>query len=269
MYDSLLYHFNLVMIGDTAIINKAVADSNALPKLAEVNFLQANNIQIVPIPLTHNHEYDIITYVVVALLGIISVVWYVLPERFVTIFSLKSARRIQREGDFALKAPGKIISTIFWVNFIISVSIFVFIILRDSQSDKLLNISDYLLFEYIIITLSILFFYRFVLTFGTAFIFQTQKLRSQQVLIERNIQLITGILLLPIILLFLYVDTDFLIYLVVGAIVILQVYRLVQIAIIGKSSSVFSALHIILYLCTLEIVPILVLMRFINNNSGI
>jgi len=267
MYDSLPNNFNILLVGDTALTFDTIIDSSAVAKLIPGNFLQTSNINITPELLVYNSNFDIITYVVIALIGFISVIWYVIPDRFLTIFSLKSISKIQRDGDSASKKPGLILTSFFWLNFIITLSIFLFLVLHEFFVIKMSSISDYIIIKNILVVIVSLFLYRFFLGYATAFIFQTQKLLKQQAVIDRNIQLSTGILLLPIILLMLYANNVLMMYIVVSIIALLQVYRLGQMVIIGKSNVVFSALHIILYLCALEIVPVLVLLRLINNYS--
>ena len=267
MYDSLPHNFNSLFVSDTTLIYKTVVDSSTLTSVNPVKFLQSTSVNFNPELIVHNSNIDIITIVVIVLLGIISVIWHVLPEKFMAIFSLKSISNIQRDGDNASKKPGVLITSLFWLNFIIAISIFLFLVLHEFFSIRVLNISDYQIFKDILVVIAGLFFYRFVLSYTTAFIFQTQQLMKQQVVIDRNIQLSTGILLLPIILLMLYANNVLMVYIVVSIIALLQIYRLGQMVIIGKSNVVFSALHIILYLCALEIVPVLVLLRLINNYS--
>jgi len=264
MYDNLLYNFNETQIGDTLSMVTALKDSCTIDTLAQNNFIELGNLPINPMLYSHNLNDDIITFVVITLIGIVSVVWYLLPERFLSIFSLKSIKQIQRDGNSASNAPGLIITSLFWIIFIVSVSAFLFLFLHRFFYDAISEASDYQVFKYIIVVISSLFVFRYILIYTTAFIFQTGKMMKQQVITDRNIQLITGILLLPIILIVQYANGDILIYAVIASLLILQAYRLIQIAIIGNSSSVFSAFHIILYLCALEIVPILVLLRLIN-----
>jgi len=268
MNDSLLFNFNVLMIGDTSVFRGATVDSNSLVEIVPVNFLLASHTQIKPLLNSNNFNYDLITYIVLVLIGVASIIWYVVPDRFLNIFTLKSIKRVQREGDSSSSTPGAFIVGAFWIIFVISLSFFIFLILNNFFTNKISLLSDYQVIINILFAISVLFIYRFAIIYFSAIIFQTQKLRKQQVIVDRNIQLITGILLLPVILLMLYTNGVVLVYFVVGFIALLQLYRLSQIVIIGKSSTVFSLLHIILYLCTLEIVPILVLYQLINSSSG-
>ena len=85
--------------------------------------------------------------------------------------------------------------------------------------------------------------------------------------IGQNILFITGVFLLPIILLEVYTGFEILLIFAIVMIVLLQLIRLIKTFVIGKSISMFNALHIILYLCALDIVPVLVLIRMFVNIS--
>jgi len=269
MNDSLLYHLNLLAVSATAIIKNAELDSIVQVKPEIVNFVQANSISIVPELLVSNTNFDIITYIIFSILGIIGIIWYLTPDRFLTLFTTKSIEKIQRDGDGISKSPGLFFIGLFWLIFIISLSIFSILILDEFYATEILKAQNYQIYKIIVASFFGLFLYRFILSYWAAFIFQTQKLLKLQVIIDRNTQFITGILLLPISLLIIYTNVGLIYYIIIPALVVLQAHRIMQIAIIGKSSTVFSAFHIILYLCALEIVPILVLLRLVNNDFEI
>lgn len=269
MYDSLLYHFNVLMVGDTTFVGNTVIDSSFIIQPVTVNFLNASNVQINPAVHSDNSNIFVITCVLLALLGVIAVIRYFLPDRLSMIFSLKRESQLQRTEGSNTKVPGTLITAFFLINFMISAGIFILILLQRFFENQIIGMSDSEVLSYIFIIIAGLFLYRSVIILGAATIFQTKKLMKQQVIISRNILLITGVFLVPATLLILYVASDLFIYIALVVMALLQVYRLGVSAIIGKSSTIFSVLHIILYLCTLEIVPVLVLIRLIRNGSGI
>jgi len=267
MADSLLYNFNVLQIGDTNINNPTIGDTNIVSQVNTVNFLQLDSVDINPILHFATSNTDIITYILFLLLGIFSIIWYFLPERLSAIISLKLVSKLQRVGEGETKVLGALVSSFFWINFIVSTGIFILLILQIFYENEIASFSFYSLMSYIYLTLLVLLLYRVVIIWGAAFIFQTNSLMKEQVEISRNIQFLSGVLLVPIILVILYIGGDFFIYIGIAAIAILQAYRIIQLIIIGKSSTIFSALHIILYLCMLEIAPVLVLVRLIGNGS--
>jgi len=261
MNDSLLFQQNIKIIDDTVLVSSAIANDTITQNLG--NFFQTSNIQIKPIAHFSSINYDYITYVIFALLGIISIIWYLLPEKFLTIFSIKSINKVQRDSSSTSSNLGIVLSSFFWLNFIISTSFFIIMIIKKLHIETIYALTNPIV--YILITLTSLFIYRFLLTHTTAFVFRTQQLMKQQIIIDRNVQLISGIILLPIILLIIYTEGTVILYFAMSIFTTLQAYRIIQIAIIGKTSTVFSVFHIFLYLCTLEIVPIVVLIGIINN----
>lgn len=269
MYDSLLFHIGASNVGDIAIVDPAVDDSSTMVQSLPMKFIQVGNVQISPVLHFNDFNTDVIAYVLLALLGMMAVIWYFFPERFSMIFPLRSESQLQRVAESSAKVPGTLITVFLWLNFMVSAGIFILLVLHRFFEKEITGLSDYMILGYVVLVLGGLLLYRFVIIFGAAFIFQTQKMMKQQVVSGRNIQLVTGMFLVPAILLMLYAGGSFIVYIAIAAVVPLQVFRLVQIVIIGKSSAIFSALHIILYICTLEIVPVLVLMGLIGNGSGI
>jgi len=269
MNDSLLYHFNILKVGDTTIVSNTVADSNAIIQPLPINFFHATNVQINPVLNSDNSYILIITCVLLVLLGIISTIRYFLPDRLSMIFSLKTEKQLQRTENSNAKVPGTLITGFFWINFLISTGIFIFILFQRLFENQIIGLSDFEVMSYIFFALIGFFAYRFVVIFGAATIFQTHNMMKQQILISRNILFITGVFLVPVILLILYVASSLFIYVALVVIAFMQAYRMWIIVIIGKSSAIFSGLHIILYLCALEIVPVLVLIRLIGNGSGL
>lgn len=256
------------MVGDTINLNPPVSDSSFIQHLM-VDYLHLDSVQVEPVIQTGSATLDIITIVLIGLLGMSAVIRYFLPDRFATIFTLKSESQLQRLSLSNAQVPGSLILSLFWLNFILSMGIFIFLIFREFFEDKSAIFPDFMLLGNIIIMLILLYVYRATIIYGAATIFQTKQMMKEQVAVGRNIQFLTGVILLPAMLLIIYSEVDIILYITIGIIIFLQLLRMVKIAIIGKSSTIFSALHIILYLCTLEIVPILVLIRLIENGSGI
>lgn len=268
MNDSLQFTSIDSVISDTSKVNLSIEDSITVTKTV-ANFIQKESIEISPLLNLSNSNTDIIAYILFVLLGIISVIWFFTPDRFSTIFSLRTDGYLQRTGDSITKVPGTFIVGFFWLNFIFSTCIFMTILIQKFFVEDIVGLTEYEILGYVFLILGCLMLYRYLVIFGTATIFETQKLRRQQVIIGSRINFITGLFLVPIILVSIFTEGNFFIYVGIAVIAILQIYRLLKTVIVGKSSTIFSALHIILYLCTLEIVPVLVLIRLIGNTSAI
>ena len=105
------------------------------------------------------------------------------------------------------------------------------------------------------------------LTFITVagFLFNTPTLAMQQIRLSINIDSISGFLLLPILLLALSTDLSYFFYFGIFIILIANALKWFQTIAIGKSVSMFKLYHLIIYLCTLEIIPLILLIKLIKN----
>ncbi|GEM_PF-1030702 len=75
----------------------------------------------------------------------------------------------------------------------------------------------------------------------------------------------TGIFTFPFLLLVYYLQPEPFIWIVLGIIAILLIYRFIRSIIIGLSNAGFSIFYLILYLCTLEILPFLLMVKLIRQ----
>ena len=91
---------------------------------------------------------------------------------------------------------------------------------------------------------------------------ETAKEYIQNILIYN---LVTGILLLPLLLLIIYTYHEMFLYLAGGLVLIMIFLRFIRGIAIGLSDSKFSLIHLFLYLCTLEILPLLVAAKFLSK----
>lgn len=266
MNDNLLYNLNVLGIVDTTLVSDTIS-TDTIIVTEVVKFLQTETMHLAPIAQKFHPDTDIITYILLVLLGVIAVIWHFMNDRFSTMFSLKTDSLFNRLDERNAVVPGTIITSFFWFNFIISTGFFCYLIVRTYFSEYVSQFAFFELMAYIYLIICSVLIYRIIVIYGTSLVFETQSLMHQQVITGRNIQFITGVILTPILILILHVNSSFVIFFTLGVIILLQTARILKIMIIGKSSTIFSVLHIILYLCALEIVPVLVLIRMIGNAS--
>jgi hypothetical protein len=91
---------------------------------------------------------------------------------------------------------------------------------------------------------------------------ETAKEYIQNILIYN---LVTGILLLPLLLLMIYTYHELFLYVAGGLVLIMIFLRFIRGVVIGLSDSKFSLIHLFLYLCTLEILPLIVAAKFLSK----
>lgn len=91
---------------------------------------------------------------------------------------------------------------------------------------------------------------------------ETAKEYIQNILIYN---LVTGIVLLPILLLMIYTYHELFLYIAGGVVLSMVFLRFTRGVTIGLSDSKFSLFHLFLYLCTLEILPLIVAAKFLSK----
>jgi hypothetical protein len=91
---------------------------------------------------------------------------------------------------------------------------------------------------------------------------ETAKEYIQNILIYN---LVLGILLLPVLLLIIYTYHELFLYVAGGLVLIMIFLRFIRGVAIGLSDSKFSLFHLFLYLCTLEILPLVIAAKFLSK----
>lgn len=95
-------------------------------------------------------------------------------------------------------------------------------------------------------------------------IFKTPKPAYEITLYIFISNLFQSLILLPFITIFYYTDIDLFLFLGIGFYMGIYIIRLVREFMIGMSYSIFSVLHLFLYLCCLEIIPIAILIKLVS-----
>lgn len=77
--------------------------------------------------------------------------------------------------------------------------------------------------------------------------------------------LVLGIILLPVLLLVTFISREIFVYIAVALAVLMMALRFIRGIVIGLSDTKFSLFHLFLYLCTLEILPVMIAAIFISK----
>ncbi|MDP1621446.1 MAG: DUF4271 domain-containing protein [Bacteroidales bacterium] len=96
-------------------------------------------------------------------------------------------------------------------------------------------------------------------------IFKTREITGNYLLNLLIFGLISGPLLLMLITLIIYLNSVILLYITISVFILLFIFRFVRGFFIGMALTRFSYLFLFVYLCSLEILPLLVLIKFLLN----
>lgn len=175
------------------------------------------------------------------------------------LFSSRHLRQLEREGDL----PNERISIALSLVYVFTISMFLYevMILIFHQTSS--SIPPFQL--YILLALAVTGFWAFKLFMMNllSVIFKTEN-TNKSYLVNIIVAISSlGLLILPFLIFSIYLKSEWLLYIILGLIGIFSVYRIVKGFIIGLSLTRFSYFFLFIYLCTLEILPLLIAAKLI------
>jgi hypothetical protein len=227
------------------------------------SFIQSSTHEIVP-ALNTPSSTDYISYILLFLITGIALIWSFMPERLFSVFNISTKKGFSRKGDAAIKTPGLAISLFFFLNFIFNFSIFLFLLLKNLAPELVPGMNSLMIIAYIVVAILIFYLFRLLYIRSSGFIFRTNEKSRQQLNIYINTENAFGILLIPILMLSLYTSYQYVLFAGILLFIIFLVIRWIKTFFIGISIGGFTVLHLILYLCTLEIIPVLIVIKLVE-----
>jgi hypothetical protein len=215
--------------------------------------------------ISHNTETSLLGIVLLVLMLFISAIWYFSPDFIKGNFTALATNPLKRNWESGANKAGMIINVLLYVNFIIVIPISIMLVFNNLIPNYLnLGISaNTLLLLIAIITVYILF--RQIFVSATAWLFATKTMGRAHNKLLNNLEKTLGIIILPILFVFIYTNSSLLIGFGVLFILLFIISRWVFTMAIGLRITKFSWFHIILYLCTLEIIPFLLVIKLLRN----
>jgi len=210
-------------------------------------------------------QQEWIAYILLGLLLGLAMLWYLIPERLATILNFPSVVGQTGRKENVYNSPGFLTSSIFIVNYLITLSLFIFLLLGRFNPGLISTNPNDSSFLYISGIILIFFIYQLVFIRLTGFIFQSNYISKQQQLLYVNINSVIGLVLFPILLITLYTNVDWLIYMGIFILLIIYIFKWFQTFFLWKFISGYSLFHLLLYLCTLEIIPLLALIKLLKS----
>ena len=197
----------------------------------------------------------------------LAVFWFYTPEQILSIFSVSGKksyfRKIRQITDYE---PSVLIKLFLVFTYWFTISLFVFLIIDHfaPQLVERLQLPPKEQVLYISGAIVIFFLYRYIFIVVMGFVFKTADMASKQLKLYLNTDYVTGMILIPLLLLILLINIDFLFYLALFFVVIIFFVRWLISYKISKSNPGFTSLHLFMYLCTLEMIPFLLLVKMLE-----
>ncbi len=174
-------------------------------------------------------------------------------------FNTRCLHQLIRDGDLFKER----ISIALSVLYVMSIAMVIFQVLKLLLHQSTFIIPDFQLF--LLLCLAVVGFWALKLLMMNflTIIFKTEQTNNEYKLNILTTISFLGFLLLPILVFAVYLRSSWLIYFCLGIIIVASLFRLVKGFIIGISLTKFSPFFLFVYLCTLEILPLLVVAKLI------
>lgn len=149
--------------------------------------------------------------------------------------------------------------------YIISLTLLIYEAMEILSPGSSTGIGSLLLFAGFLGIYILFFLIKILAIWLISIIFKNPSTASEYIQTILLFNLVLGILLLPFLLVMTFALRDIILYISLGVAVILMGLRFLRGIAIGLSDTNFSLIHLFLYLCTLEILPIAVVAKFLSK----
>jgi hypothetical protein len=239
-------------------------------KISSVDFFGSDHLlradSMKPEPLAKNPDRDWIIWVVIVSLGALAFARLLFPHRARQFFSATLGGRhfnqMERDGSFFDESP----AWLMFFNFLIILALLVYQTLL--QTGILVSIETLPPLIIFLILFGLLLLYypaKSLITSFFAWVFKTGQANNAY---TKNIFLynnLAGIIILPIVIYNAYNPGTTGLYLAWALLVIINIAKMIRGAVIGYTQAGFSAYYLILYLCAIELAPLLILAKAVGN----
>jgi hypothetical protein len=178
-----------------------------------------------------------------------------------SIFSKNTANQLIRESGI-VNSPTFLY---YFAIFIIVSIVFIYQVINYYSADNEIFTNHFLIYLKILSAYLGLALFKFILIFLAGLLFKNPETANENI---QNIILfnLTGsMVLLPLLVLVHYSSTTLFLYISFSVIALLLIIRVLRSFLIGLGDRRFSLFHLFLYLCTLEILPVIVVAKFIDK----
>ena len=177
---------------------------------------------------------------------------------FRAVFAKNYANQLIREGDIFNERIGLIL----FFNYINMMALFVYLSL-PLLNIKVPDFPPFILYLILAGSFLGLWAFKVIIVRLLSVLFNTLEY-SRDLLANLYIyNLFAGIIMLPAIACMAYADTRLFFYIILAIIPLVYLLRIIRAASIGFTVIKFSVFHLLLYLCTLEILPLIVLAKIL------
>ena len=209
---------------------------------------------------------DIFALILLLCILLIGLSKFLFPLRFKEIimagWMTRFYTQLEREGG----TLNTWVSFFLFLNYIIVLSMIIYKSLDFAQGTKVFtNIPVVILLVYIFSAIILFFGVKYLVIRTLAWVFKTVGPTESYSLNILLINYSTGLILLPVLIIYIYNPIPVILYTMWVLFFVINVFKLLRGTIIGLKATGFSAYYLILYLCAIEIAPLIFIIKFSQN----
>jgi hypothetical protein len=206
----------------------------------------------------------------VQLLGILIFTWVIVSFRkrlkqiFSSLFTNRAINQLIRDGDLLKQA---ILFPLLSIYFL-SVSLLISTFLLHYKVVGQTYLIDFFVFIKVLFIIFLLSFIKNIFIRFISNTFRNQMVTSYYLLNGNISNIIIGILLIPLLFLYSFADnfiSDKLLIFCIIIVILINIIRIVRNITSSFNYSKFSSLYLFLYLCTVELLPIIIIVKLFNR----
>jgi hypothetical protein len=189
--------------------------------------------------------------------------WRRLQMIFKAVFARNFANQLIREGNLFNERPGLILYIVYLM--VMAMLAYQSLVLFNVE----LSFPGWITYLLLVGFFTALWFFKLTLVNALSILFNTRD-HSRILLANMYLyNLFTGIILLPLVSIMSFAQPLIAFYISLAFIGFIYSLRLFRLAMTGIGIIKFSVFHLILYLCTLEILPLIVLAKILTRNINL
>ena len=203
---------------------------------------------------------DWMIWVMVGGLIAVAISRYYFPTRvkyiFHAVLGLRFLYLLDKEGGFYRETP----TYLLYANFLLVISLLIFQTLRATGASLPLNdLHPGILYGGIVLFFLLFYLVKFLLMGFLAWVFRTRKASMLYFTNLFVINQFTGLLVMPLVFYHAVIPSDNSLYAAWTLVILLNLYKVIRGALLGHTISDFSVYYLFLYLCGVELAPLLII----------
>lgn len=256
-----------INVHDTLFVDSTLANVKdqkiLVPSILQKHQLQTNELEAKKVG--YGNEDWITVHLVLALMVYAwARLFYLkrLKQVYKSMVGIRFQGMMAREGNILRER----ISIALMIIYLITTSLLAYLFFTRVLHYDLLQLKSFKLFSFLMLLVIFLWIIKNVANTIIGKVFNNPVILSEYLLTNFIFNIATGSILFPILILAVYLPSVEMVYLGMFVWVIAFIYRLIRLVVTSISYTKFSLFNRILYLCTFELMPVIVLTKLVMSN---